>query len=107
MRVHRYPLSIRVNGSPTRLDLPAGAEVLQAGLINDTRGLNRLNVWALVNPDPEWPQAAQMFVVCATGEDLPAGNVWRHVGTVFLQSDPVEVYHVFVGRGTGLQESKA
>lgn len=76
-----------------KLMLPAGAQVLSAGL--DPQG--EVCVWALVRPDLPKTQAVRIYVY-GTGHDVPLDNSdrVRFLGTVLMPGLGL-VWHVFEG----------
>jgi hypothetical protein len=79
--VFKYPLALR--GGRQNMLMPVGAEVLHVHAQDE-----RPTLWALVNTTAA--PVARIFVVCATGEDVPLGA--RHLGTVHIGWT---VWHVF------------
>jgi hypothetical protein len=101
LKVYKYPVMTagRVGMNPTTIDLPRGARVLsvggQASEHNHPDSVDRVVMWALVDPDAR-PEPRR-FVFCGTGTDdlgdLPAAAL-KPVGTAFLFAGRV-VVHVF------------
>lgn len=99
MRIYKYVL--RVGNRPTLdmpCEIPEKAQIISAGLQQDTDGSEIIAVWALV--DLTMPREMRWFSILMTGEEINAGMVERmrqFVGTVQLKNGIVA--HVWATDG--------
>lgn len=87
-RIFRYPLPI---DDRVMLRLPEGATVLSVAPSRTTP--REIDLWALVDPDPEGGLEYRLFRVFGTGHPV-TGDLGPFIGTV-VQTDTSLVFHVF------------